>query len=316
MFGQDKFSPNNISGLQNWYDASDPLGTGSTPVTGTAIVTWFDKSSNNRNTTGSSGDITFENDGYNYLNFPNSYFSIPEMTWMFSNYFTVFTVETAANVFDRPIFGPPSFGLDNAQGNFVYKYNNNFEFNVGPIYYRFSYVPSVQFQTGVTRIISYTMTSNPTPYYQIFNINGTTVSTKSDNPNFLLQFAPAYIGAVGPVPSNKYMGKMREIICYQGDLSLSNRQKVEGYLADKWGLKSSLPSNHPYYTNAPLGSNNWQYTMNLLGKTGSTGSIGSTGSTGSTGPIGLTGSIGSTGSTGSTGLTGSTGSIGPTGLTG
>ena len=35
------------------------------------------------------------------------------------------------------------------------------------------------------------------------------------------------------------------------DVSQSNSEKIEGYLAHKWGLTSDLPSNHPYKTQAP-----------------------------------------------------------------
>jgi hypothetical protein len=34
--------------------------------------------------------------------------------------------------------------------------------------------------------------------------------------------------------------------------SLANRQKLEGYLAHKWGLTANLPSDHPYKTAPPL----------------------------------------------------------------
>jgi len=39
-----------------------------------------------------------------------------------------------------------------------------------------------------------------------------------------------------------------EIILFKELLSTSRRQQVEGYLAWKWGLQKSLPSDHPYYT--------------------------------------------------------------------
>jgi len=42
-----------------------------------------------------------------------------------------------------------------------------------------------------------------------------------------------------------------EIVFYQSALSLSNREKIEGYLAHKWGLTSSLPNDHPYKSSAP-----------------------------------------------------------------
>ena len=41
-------------------------------------------------------------------------------------------------------------------------------------------------------------------------------------------------------------GHLCEIIIYNRSITTTERQKVEGYLAYKWGLRSSLPTNHPY----------------------------------------------------------------------
>jgi hypothetical protein len=41
-------------------------------------------------------------------------------------------------------------------------------------------------------------------------------------------------------------GTTCEIIFYNSAVSDGQRQQVEGYLAWKWGLQGSLPSNHPY----------------------------------------------------------------------
>lgn len=46
-------------------------------------------------------------------------------------------------------------------------------------------------------------------------------------------------------------GQICEIGFTTGTMSLSDRQKLEGYLAHKWGLTASLPSDHPYKAAAP-----------------------------------------------------------------
>ena len=46
-------------------------------------------------------------------------------------------------------------------------------------------------------------------------------------------------------------GDIAEFIVVPSVLSLSDRQKVEGYLAWKWGLEANLPSLHPYKDAAP-----------------------------------------------------------------
>ncbi len=48
-------------------------------------------------------------------------------------------------------------------------------------------------------------------------------------------------------------GNIAEVIGYapSTDMTSGDIQKVEGYLAWKWGLQTQLPSNHTYYSNPP-----------------------------------------------------------------
>ena len=48
------------------------------------------------------------------------------------------------------------------------------------------------------------------------------------------------------------MGDLAELIWYNAPLSVSNRQRVEGYLAWKWGLQANLPVGHPFLNSAPV----------------------------------------------------------------
>lgn len=48
-----------------------------------------------------------------------------------------------------------------------------------------------------------------------------------------------------------WSGNMYEILHYNRDISDLEIQQVEGYLAWKWGLRSNLPTTHPYYNFPP-----------------------------------------------------------------
>jgi hypothetical protein len=48
-----------------------------------------------------------------------------------------------------------------------------------------------------------------------------------------------------------WRGKIAEVIGYSSALSISERQKIEGYLAWKWGIQSSLVTGHPYRSVKP-----------------------------------------------------------------
>ena len=50
-----------------------------------------------------------------------------------------------------------------------------------------------------------------------------------------------------------WCGDLAEVIIFNSALSTSDRQKVEGYLAWKWGIQSTLPTGHPYKSVAPSG---------------------------------------------------------------
>eukprot|EP00962_Isochrysis_galbana_P059108 scaffold32529_cov129-Isochrysis_galbana.AAC.1 len=42
-----------------------------------------------------------------------------------------------------------------------------------------------------------------------------------------------------------------EIVIVPSALNTSDRQKMEGYLAHKWGLEANLPADHPHKSAAP-----------------------------------------------------------------
>ena len=54
--------------------------------------------------------------------------------------------------------------------------------------------------------------------------------------------------SVGRLSNNYFNGRVGEIVMMASALSTTDRQKLEGYLAWKWGTTSLLPSNHPYKT--------------------------------------------------------------------
>ena len=52
--------------------------------------------------------------------------------------------------------------------------------------------------------------------------------------------------------TNGWIGGVGEIIGLSATSPTSDRQKIEAYLAHKWGLNGKLPSNHPYKLGHPL----------------------------------------------------------------
>ena len=82
------------------------------------------------------------------------------------------------------------------------------------------------------------------------SINGTTIA--SYNSNYYSTAATAYqIQGGGSQSSNTSTLYISESAYYGSVLNAYQYQQVEGYLAWKWGIQTSLPTTHPYYSAAP-----------------------------------------------------------------
>jgi len=75
------------------------------------------------------------------------------------------------------------------------------------------------------------------------NTNSTFISIGASNDSAVDAFTAILNGA--------YNCRIAEIIAAQSAVPTSAREKLEGYLAHKWGLTANLPSNHPYKTVGP-----------------------------------------------------------------
>jgi type IV secretory pathway VirB2 component (pilin) len=76
----------------------------------------------------------------------------------------------------------------------------------------------------------------------------TTVSGSANNERALL--IGAQINELDNIVE-RMTGKIAEIVMVFGSLSTDDRQRLEGYLAHKWGLAGNLPANHPYKIRTP-----------------------------------------------------------------
>jgi len=62
-----------------------------------------------------------------------------------------------------------------------------------------------------------------------------------------------------------FIGNIYEVIVYTGPIADSQRQQVEGYLANKWGKKANLPPTHPYYAPNSIPLNRAFYPTDIGG---------------------------------------------------
>jgi hypothetical protein len=78
-------------------------------------------------------------------------------------------------------------------------------------------------------------------------VNAATFQTAGSTDN---DAGDLYVGA-SFLSAALWDGYIAEIIVTHSAASTNTRQRIEGYLAHKWGLTASLPSDHPYKVNPP-----------------------------------------------------------------
>jgi len=261
--GSLSFNIASMSGLQNWYDASDPLGTGTAPGVGTAIQTWADKADTKNNATASNGYgpvPTFQNDGKPYIDFKDTFYNIKTpWSWMSGSYYTVFIV-TGTGV-----------GRDGNRYVILLGGGGDGRYMIGQDAAWFR-MPTSNFNeqriSDRDKNIVLNNKSGATPEIYAINyrsdnniytrLTGAQV-VKADGSNLVqsLNLSPnatdpiSTIGTKGNGDWVRYVGRYREILAFKGPMSESDVQKVEGYLAWKWGVNTTLPNNHPYFAKSP-----------------------------------------------------------------
>ena len=240
------FNPTLISGCSLWLDGKDPAGTGVLPAIGASIATWADKSGQGQTITQATsgnqalytlgGGLTFTS-GMQY----------PLNTTIFMNIFsiayTIFVVEK------RATNGLGFFIGNNAGGG-------------GPLYLGYNANTAMRFTTAQVVDMDYTVPgytgSDATEPIRIWACRwfGTTANLRDTGLNGQItpqsqafNLAPSFSGGsqtIGGCLYGNYVGKMYEMIIFNKAISDLAKQQIEGYLAWKWGLTSSIPLAHPY----------------------------------------------------------------------
>jgi len=234
------FTPTSIAGCAMWYDGADPAGTGVAPAPGTTVTTWIDKSGNANN--GTSGTATFQTDSLGgYINFTGSQsYTITNPNIVVNKYFTIFVVEQLQNYGG----GESGFmGGTTANGNqnlHMRYYSSGGAIKLG--FYGNDLDGSIPAftnnSTQPTRMWSFAFIANSRTIY----VNGTSIASDTNNTQ-ISSWSGAKIGSI--LGGQPYTGKMREVMIYSGTLTTTQRQEIEGYLAAKWGIQSSLPTFSP-----------------------------------------------------------------------
>lgn len=254
------FTPLQIPGCALWFDAAD---RSSMTLSGSNVTQWNDKSGGGYHVTSggtaptysaTSNAVVFNGTGYfvnSTLSFPlgsRSVFLVCDQTSASSTEFEGILVFGSGGVTD---YYSADALIYNGRGSNV---TQNVAFSV---FFNLSY----NNETGDYQA-DYSNSSIPTPraiYTDVFSgangtlfVNGSNIMSDSTgggigtSSGFLLgsrNDGGNYVGFLN--------GRIYEVLVYNTRISASQRQQVEGYLANKWRLRADLSLTHPYKTITP-----------------------------------------------------------------
>lgn len=246
--GSLPWTPNDIITVA-WYDASD---SGTITESGGAVSSWADKSGNGYDLTQGSGSLQPTTgtrtigDGLNVIDFDGSEaleaLSLPIGTSGDVAVFMVAEIDVVDNSNDS------LFAMNSATYDFQLSANDASQF-YGRV------------QTAAASNLS--LSGGPFAGPSIFNLNFKRSDSSTLN---------AYIDGVSKGSNNSYLFALdatQDLKCMENrggsnkldgccgefivmnDITDETRQKIEGYLAWKWGLTTNLPESHPYKNAAP-----------------------------------------------------------------
>lgn len=263
------FMPLQIQGCCLWMDGADST---TITITSSKVSGWNDKSGQNyhfaqstaaNQPTYANNVITFtgansthligNNAATNFAMGTNSYscFVVCSVIPLVGATANIYCKGRYANVPGRLFISrnPPSSGTLNAR----FSRDTNTVFGIDDT----SYV------SGTYRIIELILNRKVLKNDYIY-VNGNLMRTTSNSADTNTSYSNNYLMLIGvgndstgtgvlTQTTEHLTGNVAEIVSYSNstDMTDANRQKIEGYLAWKWSINTSLPLGHPYYSNPP-----------------------------------------------------------------
>ena len=227
------FTPRQIPGLILWVDGTDPAGNGVIPANGATVSTWVDKSGLVNNATTYSGITTYST-SLKALFFSNSGFQTSIVTptnRVGSGFFVVRATVNSGNVVFQGSglgYGGRQFRNDNGTILKTIKENIVEMFLAGPtVLNTLMLVGYVDDGNNLTHCLNGTLYTTTTA--TTFTEGRTILLGKSFNGEHLI-------------------GYIHEVVLFNINVTTTQRQQIESYLAQKWGLTSSLAAGHSHLT--------------------------------------------------------------------
>lgn len=249
------FSPSSIAGNIFWIDADNAA---SITRTGTTVTNWRDRMGNINLTVG-GGTTVYTSNVFGTK--PSLLFS---NSWLLTSSNAMSTTNNVFNINMFTVHRPTAAGAGGGFGNLgaivfatngytkagINQNGSNVQQHVrrtsgaarfdGPLYpsrTSSNYILNarINYSTGTTQL----------------NVNGTENATSSFGGTASTSAEASLFNIGSDTFNSAYYGYISEYIIYNTAITPFDGQKVEGYLAWKWGLQSNLPVIHPFRNTAP-----------------------------------------------------------------
>ena len=243
-------NPKDIPNLFMWFDANEIDGTYlDQPTNGSDITSWVNKTGMSvYNLSSVNDDAQFITNGISnlnsiYLNNVGLLANVPANS--FINGLSVFIVykNTGSTTSTVSLFNRNLVGDDTPYPINVYNASRDLANNTGEL------INSITSPFDISEVT----TSNI--FY--FNTDSTLQFNEYANGTLNIQSSTSYftdkgtqitigIDSANNTGTTGFVGNISEILIYNRTLTSTERRTLEGYLAWKWNLVTSLPSTHPY----------------------------------------------------------------------
>jgi hypothetical protein len=246
LYLRRRWTPANIS-TALWLDAADSSTI--TTVSG-AISQWNDKSGNGRNASQGTAAArpTLSSAALNGRNVATFDGTDDKLT-ISSSFLATNTLLIIAAIKEN----------NGSWGALISSKNNGADaspaFGFNYFYNKYEYVPGNTQLYSTTGFGSWGIIAGQSTASNSHSIiiNGTTEATSSFNVTISQTNASTVLGEYRVGDGNIGGFDLAEIIVLTSNINGTNRQRIEGYLAHKWGLVSNLPVSHPFKNYPPRG---------------------------------------------------------------
>jgi hypothetical protein len=237
------FLPTLIPGCALWLDGADPGGGGIQPANGSVLSSWNDKSGNGRHATTAGTGPTYTANSFNRFSAPVfnlTPLSTPSYLISSNSKLSVFMLCKKTGVV-------PGGGNSDILSLNGWQYFDIFIETSSNQYL------SLIYTNGLTTFSNQAVSNGTNLFITLITngssrngfLNGTSVFNSS-TPDNGYSISADNVNSRWNISAASFVGPICEIIVYNDTLTATQRQQVESYLAWKWGVQDSLPSDHTY----------------------------------------------------------------------